>query len=169
MPTRSSAPRARACGPDHDAGEQLLTQTLGFTALGDGAYRLDGGQRRFRWAYDPPTQSGESGVQGAGTVHHIAWHSRDQDHVAWQARLREAGARVTPVIDRDYFKAIYFVEPRGVLFEIATTSPGFAVDEDAARLGEELRLPHQHEPLRERLEQLLTPIVNPRTAQRERA
>ena len=158
--------RAYGRGPDYDAAEQLLTRTLGLTALGDGAYRLDGGRRRFRWAYDPAIGTG---VQGAGTVHHIAWHSRDEDHVAWQARVGEAGARVTPVIDRDYFRALYFAEPSGVLFEIATTSPGFAVDEDAARLGEELRLPRQHEPLRERLEQLLTPIVNPRAAQRERA
>jgi glyoxalase family protein len=74
---------------------------------------------------------------------------------------------VTGVKDRDYFRSIYFREPRGVLFEIATLSPGFAVDEDPDHLGEELRLPHQHEHLRERLERTLTPVVNPRSAQRE--
>jgi glyoxalase family protein len=156
---------ARAYGRDHDADEPLLTQTLGFTALGNGEYRLDGEERHFHWAYDPATAAG---VQGAGTVHHIAWHSLDADHVAWRQRAAAAGARVTPVIDRDYFNAIYFREPRGILFEIATTSPGFAVDEDPAHLGEELRLPKQHEPLRPQLEQLLTPVVNPRVAQRQR-
>ena len=64
--------------------------------------------------------------------------------------------------DRDYFKSIYFREPRGVLFEIATLSPGFAVDEDPAHLGEELRLPRMHEHLRAQLEQILTPVANPR-------
>jgi hypothetical protein len=73
---------------------------------------------------------------------------------------------VTPVIDHDYFLSIYFRQRPGVLFEIATTSPGFAVDEDPARLGEELRLPTQHEHQRPRLERILTPLTNPRSAQR---
>jgi glyoxalase family protein len=76
---------------------------------------------------------------------------------------------VTPVIDRDYFDAIYFRQPQGILFEIATTSPGFAVDENPAHLGEALRLPKQHEHLRPQLEKLLQPIVNPRTTQRVEA
>ena len=97
-------------------------------------------------------------------MHHIAWASRDEDHLAWQQRARDAGQRVTDVRDRDYFDAIYFREPRGILFEIATLSPGFAVDEDPAHLGEELRVPKMHAHLRERLEQTLTPLVNPRTA-----
>ena len=71
---------------------------------------------------------------------------------------------VTTVQDRDYFRSIYFREPRGILFEIATLSPGFAIDEDPEHLGEELRLPKQHEHLRAQLERLLTPVVNPRTA-----
>jgi glyoxalase family protein len=145
-------------GLDADAG--LLTETLGFTAVGDGEYRLDGDERHFHWGYDAPT---ERGFQGAGTVHHIAWQSQDEDHVAWQERVAEAGMRVTPVIDRDYFKSIYFQQPQGVLFEIATTSPGFAVDEDPEHLGEELRLPSQHERLRPVLERTLTPLTNPRT------
>jgi glyoxalase family protein len=69
---------------------------------------------------------------------------------------------VTPVIDRDYFLSIYFREPSGVLFEIATFSPGFAVDEEPGRLGEKLRLPAQHEHLREQLEEALAPLDNPR-------
>jgi glyoxalase family protein len=152
--------RAYAAG-ELDVDASLLTGTLGFTALGDGEYRLQGDERHFHWAYDPaPAQRG---LQGAGTVHHIAWHSRDEEHVAWQRRAAEAGMHVTPVIDRDYFNAIYFRQPQGILFEIATTSPGFAVDEDPERLGEELRLPAQHERLRPVLERMLTPLANPRT------
>ncbi len=149
-----------------DADRSLLTDTLGFTETREGEYRLQGEERHFHWGYDPAT---EVGIQGSGTVHHIAWHSRDDDHVAWLQRARSAGMQVTPVIDRDYFNAIYFRQPQGILFEIATTSPGFAVDEDAERLGEELRLPRQHEHLRPQLEKLLQPIVNPRTAQRAEA
>jgi glyoxalase family protein len=70
--------------------------------------------------------------------------------------------RPTPIIDRQYFLSIYFREPRGVLFELATPSPGFASDEDPDHLGEELRLPPQHEHLREHLERSLTPLENPR-------
>jgi glyoxalase family protein len=145
-----------------EADAQLLTETLGFTATdATGNYRLEGPTRTFDWAYEPTT---EHGIQGAGTVHHIAWHSTDADHVPWRQRVAAAGQHVTPVIDRDYFNAIYFRQPQGILFEIATTSPGFAVDEDPARLGEALRLPGQHEHLRAQLERTLTPITNPRAA-----
>jgi glyoxalase family protein len=143
------------------ADRALLTETLGFSELTDNEYRLDGETRSFRWGYDPTP---DRGVQGAGTVHHIAWHSRDEEHVAWQERVAEAGMQVTPVIDRDYFLSIYFRQPQGILFEIATTSPGFAVDEDADHLGEALRLPRQHEHLRPFLERNLTPLTNPRAA-----
>jgi glyoxalase family protein len=102
-------------------------------------------------------------------VHHIAWHSRDEDHVGWQERVAEAGMHVTPVIDRDYFLSIYFRQPQGILFEIATTSPGFDVDEDSEHLGEELRLPKQHEHLRSQLERYLTPLSNPRAITRQEA
>jgi glyoxalase family protein len=144
-----------------DADRELLTETLGFTELSDGEYRLDGDTRHFHWGYDATS---DAGIQGAGTVHHIAWHSHDEDHVAWQQRVADAGMHVTPVIDRDYFKSVYFREPQGVLFELATTSPGFAVDEDPDHLGEALRLPTQHEHLRSALEQTLTPLTNPRAA-----
>jgi glyoxalase family protein len=149
-----------------DADRDLLTDTLGFTELEQGEYRLDGDHRHFHWGYDA---SDERGTPGAGTVHHIAWHSRDEDHVGWQKRVGQAGMQVTPVIDRDYFYSIYFRQPQGILFEIATTSPGFAVDEDAAHLGEELRLPRQHEHLRPQLERTLTPLHNPRVASRQEA
>jgi glyoxalase family protein len=146
-----------------DADHELLTSTLGFVEVNEGEYRLDGEHRHFYWGYDPTTHQG---TQGAGTVHHIAWHSRDEDHVNWQQRVASAGMQVTPVIDRDYFKSVYFREPQGILFELATTSPGFAVDEDPDHLGEELRLPAQHEHLRARLERVLTPLTNPRATAR---
>jgi glyoxalase family protein len=153
---------ARAYSAFAPVEEQFLTDVLGFTHLGGGTYRLDGEHRHFHWAYDPAPAI--AGRQGAGSVHHIAWASQDDDHLAWQARIREADGYVTDVLDRDYFKSIYFREPRGVLFEIATLSPGFAVDEDPEHLGEALRLPAQHERLRERLERTLTPVENPRAA-----
>jgi glyoxalase family protein len=156
---------ARAYGAEPSAAAELLTGTLGFTGSGDGEYRLVGEHRQFAWGYDAPPA--ERGRQGAGSVHHIAWASPDEDHLAWQQRARDAGATVTEVLDRDYFKSIYFREPRGILFEIATLSPGFAVDEDPDRLGEELRLPKMHEHLRPQLVRTLTPIINPRVRRRE--
>jgi glyoxalase family protein len=149
-----------------DADRGLLTGMLGFTELAPGDYRLDGPTRHLHYRYDA---SAERGVPGAGTVHHIAWHSRDEDHEAWRQRALEAGMPVTPTIDRDYFKSIYFRQPQGILFEIATTSPGFTLDEDPAQLGEELRLPRRHEHLRRQLERSLTPLVNPRARAREAA
>ena len=97
--------------------------------------------------------------QGAGSVHHIAFAVENR---ARQLEVREAlldtGWQVTPVIDRDYFYAIYFRTPGGVLFEVATNEPGFARDEDTAHLGEALKLPSQHEHLRARLERTLQPL-----------
>lgn len=151
-------------GQGAEADRELLTDTLGFTEVAEGGYRLDGETRHFHWGYDATS---ERGIQGAGTVHHIAWHSRDEEHVSWQHRVADAGMHVTPVIDRDYFLSIYFRQPQGILFEIATTSPGFAVDEDPEHLGEELRLPKQHEHLRAQLERELTPLTNPRAARQE--
>jgi glyoxalase family protein len=148
------------------ADRDLLTQTLGFTELMEGQYRLDGPTRHLNWAYDP---TDVRGIPGAGTVHHIAWHSQDDDHVGWQKRVAQAGMQATPVIDRDYFRSIYFRQSQGLLFEIATTSPGFDVDEEPEHLGEELRLPNQHEHLRAALEDQLTPLINPRATARQRA
>jgi glyoxalase family protein len=164
--TISGVEGARAFAPYAELEETLLSQTLGFTYLGRGEYRLDGSRRRFRWAYDQPA---EPGLPGAGTVHHIAWATEDDEQLDWQRRIAGAGGYVTPVQDRDYFLSIYFREPRGVLFEIATLSPGFAVDEDPAHLGEEIRIPKMHARLREELERTLTPLVNPRTQRRVEA
>jgi glyoxalase family protein len=156
---------ARAYSTDPAGDAPLLSETLGFDRLADGEYVLRGALRHVHWAYDPAPA--ERGLQGAGTVHHIAFASADEDHLGWQSRVHDAGAHVTDVLDRDYFRSIYFREPRGILFELATMSPGFAVDEDPERLGEALRLPRQHEHLRAHLEHALRPVVNPRTAARE--
>ena len=102
-------------------------------------------------------------------MHHIAWATEDDDQVAWQQRVADAGGRVTPVQDRDYFRAIYFREPRGILFEIATLSPGFAIDEDPGRLGEKLRVPQMHANRSEQIEATLKPVVNPRARRRVEA
>jgi glyoxalase family protein len=150
----------RTFGRGGDAEHRLLTGTMGFTNTAPGEYVLDRGRRRARYAYDEPPAA--VGRQGAGTVHHIAWCDRDEEHAAWRERLLSAGQRPTPIIDRQYFLSIYFREPAGVLFELATPSPGFAIDEAPEHLGEELRLPPQHEHLRGRLEVSLTPLVNPR-------
>lgn len=98
--------------------------------------------------------------QGAGSVHHIAFAVEDR---AAQLEVRKAlmdtGYQVTPVIDRDYFWAIYFRTPGGVLFEIATNEPGFNRDEDTAHLGQALKLPQRYEPLRDRIEAGLVPLA----------
>jgi glyoxalase family protein len=151
---------ARAYAPYANLKEHFLTETLGFDYLGSGEYVLNGSGRRFRWAFDQPQEDGRG---GAGTVHHIAWATEDDDQLAWQERIADAGGFVTPVQDRDYFRSIYFREPRGVLFEIATLSPGFTVDEDPDHLGEALRVPKMHAHLVDHLSRTLTPLVNPRT------
>jgi glyoxalase family protein len=99
-------------------------------------------------------------------VHHIAWSSAMDDHEAWHERVAKAGLRPSPIIDRFWFRSIYFREPSGVLFEIATLGPGFAVDEDLEHLGESLVLPPAFEPLRAQIEPVLTPLPAPRTAAR---
>ncbi len=99
--------------------------------------------------------------QGAGSVHHIAFSVDDRaKQLEVRKGLMETGYQVTPVIDRDYFYAIYFRTPGGVLFEVATNEPGFDRDEDTAHLGEALKLPTQHEHLRRALEDRLEPIVD---------
>jgi glyoxalase family protein len=158
---------ARAYTRNQEASHYLLTGALRFTALADNAgYLIRGGSREALYHYDPVPA--EDGAQGAGTVHHIAFASQDGQLVNWRERVIEEGVQPTEIKDRKYFRSIYFREPSGVLFELATLSPGFTVDEPAYRLGESLALPEQHERLRERLEQKLAPIPNPRAAAAER-
>ncbi len=163
---------ARAYSANPDASRELIEGQLGFEPVTGGddqpanigalsVHEVRGNDRGGHWIYDEPPA--EPGREGAGTVHHIAWASTMEDHEAWRERALAAGARATDVIDRFWFKSIYFREPSGVLFEIATLGPGFDADEDPAHLGEKLVLPPKFEPLREKIEATLTPIHNPRT------
>jgi glyoxalase family protein len=95
-------------------------------------------------------------------VHHVAWATVPDEQEDWRARVLRAGGHPTHVIDRFYFRSVYFREPSGVLFEIATLGPGFATDEDPAHLGEKLILPPAFEHLRAEVEPMLTPLPNPR-------
>jgi glyoxalase family protein len=157
----------RAYSAHPETSNHLLVESLGFTRLADAVeYRLHGGAREALYHYDKPPL--EPPLQGAGTVHHIAWASADDDHAGWRERVIGEYVYPTEIIDRRYFRSIYFREPGGVLFEIATLSPGFAIDEPVEHLGESFQLPPQHEQLRPLLEQKLTPITNPRAAPIER-
>jgi glyoxalase family protein len=150
----------RAYASDPARSRDLLENTLAFEPRGTDSYEAGGEWRESWYRYDEPPE--DPGVGGAGTVHHVAWASLPDEHEAWHQRVARAGMRPTPVIDRFYFKSIYFREPSGVLFEIATIGPGFATDEPAEHLGERLSLPPAFEHLREQLEPVLTPLPNPR-------
>jgi glyoxalase family protein len=157
---------ARAFAIDPERSRELLEAALEFVPR-EGLWEVRGGERGSLWAYDEPPSA--AGIQGAGTVHHIAWASQMDEHERWRERVIDAGARPTPVIDRFWFRSIYFREPSGVLFELATLGPGFAIDEDPDRLGEELILPPFLEDRREEIEAELTPVVNPRQRARSAA
>lgn len=152
----------RAYSKHPERSSELLQQTLGFGALDDDTYEIRGERRGGFYAYDPSPP--ERARQGAGTVHHVAWASDPEGQEAWQQLLTDAGARPTPIIDRYYFRSVYFREPSGVLFEIATIGPGFTVDEPLQDLGEKLSLTPQFEHLRDQIEPRLTPLRNPRDA-----
>jgi glyoxalase family protein len=143
-----------------EASRAFLDGAVGFNSTGEATYESRGDSRGSFYVYDPAPRP--HGIGGAGTVHHVAWASTMQDHVGWRQRVVEAGGRPTPVIDRFYFRSIYFREPSGVLFEIATIGPGFTVDEPKEHLGEKLSLPPAFEHLRAQVEPILTPLPNPR-------
>jgi glyoxalase family protein len=149
---------ARAYTDDAELSAAVLTGLPGFERAGD-AWRVTG-DRTSSWAYDPAPVT--PGRPGAGTVHHIAFASHPDEQEDWLAALVAAGHRPSPILDRTYFRSIYFREPSGVLFEVATVGPGFTIDEPAATLGSELRLPPQYEGRRSVIEDRLRPIVNPR-------
>jgi glyoxalase family protein len=150
----------RAFASDPARSRTLLEDVLGFFRTGTADWEARGAVRGGLYGYDAPPAGG--GAPGAGTVHHVAWASTMDDHEAWQRRVTEAGMRATPVIDRFWFRSVYFREPSGVLFEIATLGPGFGIDEDPEHLGESLILPPAFEHLRAQVEQRLTPIPDPR-------
>jgi glyoxalase family protein len=151
----------RAYSAEPERSRSFLQEGLGFERSDVLEWEARGERRGGTYAYDT---TGERGVGGAGTVHHVAWASTMEEHEAWRERAAAAGASPTPVIDRFWFRSIYFREPSGVLFEIATLGPGFATDEDPEHLGESLILPPAFEHLRPQVEPILTPIRNPREA-----
>jgi len=150
----------RAYTTDPDSSRALLAETLGFSPIDEGAWEARGPSRGGRYAYDEPPA--ERGLGGAGTVHHIAWATTMDDHEEWHRRVSAAGVHPSPIIDRFWFRSIYFREPSGVLFELATLGPGFSLDEDPDHLGETLILPPSFEHLRAQVEPILTPLPDPR-------
>jgi len=150
----------RAYAADPQQSRSFLEDALDFRPAGENTWESRGEERGSLYVYDRTDRPGQG---GAGTIHHVAWASPMDEHEAWRQRVLDVGARPTPVIDRYYFRSIYFREPSGVLFEIATIGPGFTVDEPAEHLGERLSLPPDYEHLRARLEPVLTPLPNPRS------
>ena len=144
-----------------DRSRRLLEKTLGFAPQGERLWEARGTRRGSFYGYDDGAS--RPGRQGSGTVHHVAWRAAsDDEHPRWRERLIEGGAFPTPVIDRYYFQSIYFREPSGVLFEIASPGPGFTRDTALEDLGLEVSLPPWLEPERAEIESQLTPLPNPR-------
>ena len=137
--------------------ESFLTDVLGFERLGTESGWMRFGFRDVAGHVDVrETPEERRGAWGVGSIHHLAWRVEDERHqLLVRARVESAGGHATPVIDRFWFKSVYFKEPGGVLFELATDGPGFAVDEDPAHLGEHLVLPPWLEPARSGIEAAL--------------
>ncbi len=142
---------------------EFLTTVLGFVRLG-----AEHGWTRYGFADAPgildlrDTPDARRGAWGVGSVHHLAWAVADEEEqLRVRAQVEDGGSRATPVIDRFWFKSVYFKEPGGVLFELATEGPGFSVDEDPAHLGEALVLPPWFEPARAEIERNLPPLKMP--------
>jgi glyoxalase family protein len=152
--------RAHSAAPD--ATQTLLEQLMGATPVTavDDAWELRGDERGGWIALDEPPA--ERGRQSAGSVHHIAWYTTDAEQGQWLERLNEARIPNSGVIDRHYFHSVYFREPGGVLFELATEEPGFTVDGTVEELGRRIILPPWLESRREQVEQRLTPLPDPR-------
>lgn len=158
----------RAYTTDVERSRPTLERLLGAREVPDDSGRhattfgLRGERRGGTIAYDPPPATDPRGRPGAGTVHHVAWGTTVDEHPVWFARLRDAGLHSSPVVDRHYFKAIYFREPSGVLFEISDDEPGFTVDVPLEDLGSVIILPPHLEPERAAIEARLTPLPDPR-------
>jgi glyoxalase family protein len=146
---------------DDPAASRGLLESLEFESVDEDSWEARGSSRGGLYVYEAPPE--ERSLQGAGSVHHVAWASTIDEHEEWRARAIAGGAQPTPVIDRFYFRSIYFREPSGVLFEIATLGPGFTVDEPLEHLGEKLSLPPDFEHLRAEVEPNLRPVTNPRS------
>jgi glyoxalase family protein len=150
---------------DPESTTRLVTETLGFRQTGEaeGRTRFEAGDGGPGNTVDVANGSGfPRGTMGVGTVHHVAFRVPDeQTQLELREKVAALGYNVTHVLDRNYFRSIYFREPGGVLFEIATDPPGFTADEDPERLGESLKLPPWLEPRREQLEEVLPPLSVP--------
>src|SRR5262249_13177736 len=159
------------CVETPDRTTRLLTETFGYRDAGAETDRV-----RFRAA-----NQGEGALgavidvlchpeamrrrPGGGTVHHVAFRAQSEDELkAWRQQIVTLGFNVTPILDRQYFRSIYFREPGGILFEIATDPPGFAIDEEADRLGTTLKLPPWLEEKRMSIERRLPPVRLPGVA-----
>lgn len=160
------------CEREAGRSARFLTESLGFRSAGRRGSRerfAIAGDGSCGWVDVVGDPEGSPGEIAAGTVHHVAWRvGSDEEERAWRDRLMEAGLPVSPVMDRQYFRSIYFREPGGVLFEIATDLPGFTRDETAAELGHELKLPPWLETRRSELEARL-PQLELRSAAAARA
>jgi glyoxalase family protein len=145
---------------DAAATAAFLTSVLGFTRIAsENGWTRYGFEDAAGVVDVREAPDARRGAWGVGSVHHLAWRVDDEAHqVTVREQVESAGGRATPVIDRFWFKSVYFKEPGGVLFEIATDGPGFAVDEDRAHLGETLVLPPWLEPARREIEMALPPL-----------
>jgi glyoxalase family protein len=154
----------RAYAADPSRSGALIEKLLAGVRVGDGPeWEMRGELRGGTVAYD--AAPAERGRQSAGTVHHVAWGSTVDDYEAWNSRLVDAGVPTSGLVDRHYFRSIYFREPSGVLFEIADYGPGFTVDGlSADELGTKIILPPRFEPAREQIERTLTPLPDPRAS-----
>jgi glyoxalase family protein len=153
---------------NHALTSALLTEVMGFRLLEQVGqrYRYEVGEGGAGTIIDVIRQEDAPyGRNSVGTIHHVAWRvANENELLRWQSKLMDAGMHVTEVRDRNYFKSIYFREPGGVLFELATDPPGFAIDESVETLGTELKLPEWLESSRSQLEAELPPIQSPTIA-----
>lgn len=146
-----------------DATQAVLQQVMGAEARDDGTLELRGGSRGgWLEVQEPP--GGAWAHQGAGVVHHIAFSTNDDDQPEWNRRVRGIGLPVNGIVDRHFFRSVYFREPGGLLFELATEEPGFGVTGPEHQLGTQLFLPPWLEERREAIEARLVPIPDPRAA-----
>jgi glyoxalase family protein len=157
---------ARLLERDPTLTTSFLTAVLGFEPLGvDGVwqrYGVAGGQSGSYVDIQAAPAGARRGAWGVGSIHHLAWRVGDEEHqLEVRRQVDDAGRRPTPVIDRFWFQSVYFLEPGGVLFELATDGPGFGVDEDPAHLGESLVLPPWLEPKRGAIQAALPPLRSP--------
>jgi glyoxalase family protein len=154
---------ARLWEREPESTTEFLTTALGFERLGADGEWTRYGFRELPGVVDVrAAPDARRGAWGVGAVHHLAWAVDDDEHqLRVRAQVEAAGGRATDVIDRFWFKSVYFKEPGGVLFELATMGPGFAIDEDPAHLGESLVLPPWYEPSRAQIAAALPPLHAP--------